>query len=517
MLFDSFFSSFNEQERLFNNFLERHSGKFFRILDVFPNSPEYDAEYIRSVAEIKRFLEVYTGKIEIRNQCKLDSNYAQKVIDELGLDISSNKIRIIWDSDLIRNIEGSYWMAETDDVLRHRCFIQEKINHRAELQQIRCVPQNERLKIWRRRQMERLFTEVGFGQARSMIHAPLIFELSDGCSVGCWFCGVNAKKKGEDFLYTRDNIKLWRDTLEFFNDFLGKSAGTGTCYYGTEPFDNPDYELFCDDFADILGTFPQTTTAVALRDVERTRRLLKHSRERGTKINRFSILSEKILDEVHAAFTPEELLYTELLTQNFEASSGISHAGRAREHKELFQKKEKLTGTAFPTEPASICCISGFRLNMVRKTIDILTPCGANEKYPLGEWHLASGSFNTVADIEKIVRDWTENVISVRLLPRNLVAFRPDIAAELSADSERLLLKIRSGVYAFKNKLNPFILKLVQAGNLSAYQIAEQICQQDTNISLEDVFEMLNLLFQDGFLDESPEFFAQHRFNYSKD
>jgi radical SAM family RiPP maturation amino acid epimerase len=450
-VFDSYFSSFNEQEKFFNNFLVRHSDKFRRILDFTSTNMNSDVEYIRSVADIKRFLEVYTGKVNIRNQCRHDVNYAQKIIDELGLDINSSEIRIIWDSDLLREVEGAFGLGETDDVLRYRCFLQEKFNHRAELQQISCVPKNERLKNWRRRQMERLFTEVGLGQARSMIHTPLIFELSDGCSVGCWFCGVDAKKKGDDFSYTPENMKLWRDVLEFFKDFLGNAASTGTCYYGTEPLDNPDYELFCDDFADILGTFPQTTTAVALRDVERTRRLLKHSRERGTKVNRFSILSEKILDEVHAAFTSEELLYTELLTQNFEASSGISLAGRAREHKELFQKKEKLTGTVLPTDPASICCVSGFRINMVRKTIDLITPCGANEKYPLGEWRFASGTFNTVADIERMVHDWTENVISVRILPRNLIAFRLDVTGELFADTDRLLLKIRSGVYTYKN------------------------------------------------------------------
>jgi radical SAM family RiPP maturation amino acid epimerase len=508
MIFDPFFSTYATQEQLFDDFLSRHGGKFRRIMD----EPLNDSEYIRSVAEIKRFLEVYTAKVEVRNRCR-DLSEAQKVLDALGIELKAEDFRVIWDSDFLRNNEGAFWLGVNDLVLRYRCFMQEKIGHRSQLTQITCAPKNERLRVWRRRQQERIYTELGTEQAKSMIHTPLIFELSEGCSVGCWFCGVASKKKGGDFLHTAENSKLWRSILEFFKDFLGDAAGMGTCYYGTEPLDNPDYEQWCDDYADILGTFPQTTTAVALRDVERTRRLLKHSRERGTKVNRFSVLSEKILDDIHAAFSPTELLYTELITQNIEATSGFSLAGRARTHGEMIQKKAAITGAAQPTAPSSICCVSGFRLNMVRKTIDLITPCGADEKHPIGEYLLASDTFQDVAALERIVRDWTDNIITARLLPRNMAAFRPDLRVEMEED--KLLLHTRTSRFTYQNKLIPQIFEPLKAGDQSVFQIAEKVTANDPNLPYEVVFEFLDTLFQDGFLHESPEFFHQRRFAFS--
>ena len=506
MLFDQFFTSYDRQETMFDEFLSQNGGKCRRIMDA--PIDEHD-EYLRSVAEMKRFLEVYTGKIEVRRRCG-DVNEAQKVADELGLSINVNDFRVLWDASFLHDTEGALWMGSTELVWRYRCFIQEKLNHRAQLQQIECVPVNERFRVWRRRQMNRGYTERGIAAARGEIHAPLTFELSDGCSVGCWFCGVAAKKKGGDFLYTPENVRLWRSILEFFHGFLGRAAGTGVCYFATEPLDNPDYENWCEDFATVFGTHPQTTTAIATKDIERTRQLLSHSRSRGTKINRFSVLNSKMLDTIHAAFTPLELLYTELLTQNMESSSTYSRSGRAREHDEMFDKKSAITGTQEVQRPSTICCITGFRLNMVRKTIDLLSPCGADDQYPLGEYQWASEKFNDVKDVEQLVSHWTNQIVVAGLLPRHRVAFRRDVQAEINRETQTLKLKNWTGTYTYTNPLAPLTFDLIQQGQSSVYQIAEAVCEKNSSFVLEQVFAFLNEVFQDGFFNEMPEFFSDH-------
>lgn len=48
-----------------------------------------------------------------------------------------------------------------------------------------------------------------------MIQAPLMFELSEGCSVGCPFCGVAAMKLRGVFRYTEEHVALWQETLVF--------------------------------------------------------------------------------------------------------------------------------------------------------------------------------------------------------------------------------------------------------------------------------------------------------------
>src|SRR5205814_8046857 len=105
------------------------------------------------------------------------------------------------------------------------------------------------------------------------------------------FCGVSAGRKGADFLYTPDNARLWRDVLAVLRRVVGPAAATGFCYWATDPLDNPDYERFALDVAEICGRFPQTTTAQPLKDPERTRALLALSVAHGCTINRFSILT----------------------------------------------------------------------------------------------------------------------------------------------------------------------------------------------------------------------------------
>ena len=67
---------------------------------------------------------------------------------------------------------------------------------------------------------------------------------------------------------------------------VGDAAGRGLCYYATEPLDNPDYECFLVDFHAEFGRVPQTTTAAATRDIERTRRLLRWGQQTFERVLR---------------------------------------------------------------------------------------------------------------------------------------------------------------------------------------------------------------------------------------
>jgi len=66
-----------------------------------------------------------------------------------------------------------------------------------------------------------------------------------------------------------------------------------------------------------------------LKDIARTRTLLRLSREKDCDMNRFSVLSLKELDRIFKEFTPEELTFVELITQNKETVGGKAFAGRA--------------------------------------------------------------------------------------------------------------------------------------------------------------------------------------------
>ena len=57
-----------------------------------------------------------------------------------------------------------------------------------------------------------------------MTQFPLAFELSEGCSVGCPFCGFAVKGLRGIFRYTDENALLWRETLRRLHALIGDAA-----------------------------------------------------------------------------------------------------------------------------------------------------------------------------------------------------------------------------------------------------------------------------------------------------
>lgn len=237
-----------------------------------------------------------------------------------------------------------------------------------------------------------------------MIHAPLMLELSEGCSVGCPFCGVAAGKLKGVFRYTEEHAALWRDVLSRLHSLIGDAAGRGACYYVGEGLDNPDYEEFLADYFAEFGVVPQTTTAVATRNIERTRALLQYGNENDPHKDRFSVLSPAMRDEIFASFSPEELLLVGLLPQFPEAPDcHLTEAGRNR-----IEDRENEVGS-------TIACISGFVVNMQDKTIRLMTPTAANKKHPTGEWILERCPFSAGEDLEETIQRMIAQYMPERL------------------------------------------------------------------------------------------------------
>ena len=200
-------------------------------------------------------------------------------------------------------------------------------------------------------------------------HPILAFELSAGCSIGCWFCGISADRFRGNFPYTRENATLWRDILDHAVDLFGPGAQSGFCYWGTDPSDNPDYPKFLEDYYAITGLLPQTTTAAPLKDMALTREVMRLGEKHRCVINRFSILNLKMFEAVHAAFSAEELLGVELVMQNRESLIAKARVGRAKERQQKLESAGKPASIAgVESEQSTIACASGFLVNMVART-----------------------------------------------------------------------------------------------------------------------------------------------------
>jgi len=381
------------------------------VRPVFLSAPPPAPEYLSELALAKRFCERWRGDRTFREELE---EAPEDTLARAGLPLAPAEVRALYeagapDSRLVRRV----W-----------AYHQEKVAWRERLRQETRLA-SPGLDAWRRRQIARCAWQLAAGNAEAIVHPPAAFELARGCSVGCWFCGVSAPKLTDLWRATPEHLELWRGVLEAVGEVCGPAAGHSFLYWATDPLDNPDYEEFCLAFHAVFGRFPQTTTALALKDVERTRRLLALSARHGCPIDRFSVLTLKQLLRIHESFTPEELLRVELVLQNKEAMGERSAAGKA------LSRLDPETAHA-----TTIACVSGFLFNMPDRRVRLVSPCPASERWPDGYIVHADAHFADAAELRALLRDWADR--PARLSLTDTPRFREDLRYEPLPEGFRL-------------------------------------------------------------------------------
>jgi radical SAM family RiPP maturation amino acid epimerase len=459
------------------------------------------ADYVRDVAYTKRALERWVIDPAFREAYAADPEAA---LERLGVPLCREQVDPFIDpaasAALRRSGDGDTAGDQPSSMLRYWAFTQEKMAHRRRLRQ-EGESTNRRMAAWRRRQINRCHGELGSQHADAIVHAPASFELSKGCTVGCWFCGVAAPKFDHTWPYTAANATLWRAVLGTMRDIVGDCIGHGFLYWATDPLDNPDYEKFLVDFHDVLGRCPQTTTALGHKDIDRTRRLLRLAQSLGSPVDRFSVISVNWIERIHDAFSPEELLRVECIPQNREAASMLqvkANAGRARK----FARKRGAE-LAPADDGATIACVSGFLFNMVERSVQLITPCNASDRWPLGYWVLDRGTFDTPEELRDLVNGMIASKMRAVLNLSDPIRLRPDV--RLTVENGELHVASRGRRIAIRDQCAPDDLAALLADGSSTAEDIALDRERVAGVSMAETFALLDFIFAEGVLDEEPE------------
>jgi radical SAM family RiPP maturation amino acid epimerase len=374
---------------------------------------QWTPERYSAVCRVKRFFERYDGDAEFRRRY---AEHPRQALASVAPELDFEAVQAI------RQVPRHLPHSIVDDVslpplARDYCrFVLER-SRRFNRLRVEAAPIDPRFRAWRRRRMEQADGELGAGFSRLLLFSTAAFELSTGCSVGCWFCGVSAPRLEDHFRYGPANRRLWRDVLETMVELYGREVmRINFCFWATDPLDNPDYEAFADDYREITGAYPPLTTALALRDPGRTRRMLARF---DADVCRFSILTVAMLDRLHREFTPEELGGVDLALLAQQSKMMKANVGRFRERvakqPELLQverdkRKLRLEFFARPADsredvPSTIACLAGFLINMVERRIRLISPCAASDRWPLGFVVYDDRHFQDGDDFRRVCED----------------------------------------------------------------------------------------------------------------
>ena len=414
-----------------------------------------ELEYI---SDIKRIFEIVCGIPDITKQVSTKGKIDPIELERSGINLPEEEVNAF--AGLVVNPDNAD--KESSSLLEiWKEWAEKRYNYIDNTQRYREVGDtpniNPNYYNWRNIQINRCNSELNNSSANILSHGLCAFELSDGCSVGCKFCGLNAKRFKGYFEYNDTNRELWRGVLNCLNSHFGDAVKTSICYWATEPSDNPDYFRFMSDFQDIIGVRPPTTTAITPRNLSFIGELNKYY-EGADTFSVISILSEKMLRMIHEQYSPLELINLHMQFQHINTSE-LFNAGRNN-------SGEGMDGT--------IACITGFLINMCTRTVKIITPCRASGRWPNGYKEYASFTFNDVESFDEIIRHCCEKEMKTHIESNDLIKFRDDIVYTIQNNvitvgspyvehklpfeiSEDIASMLKEGTYSFRSICGRFV------------------------------------------------------------
>ncbi|QNJ06872.1 radical SAM family RiPP maturation amino acid epimerase [Synechococcus sp. MEDNS5] len=482
-------------------------------------------------AEIKRFKEWYEGSSEFRDACRqnLISDEWYNKLESLGIRkevISSMKkiftkdfqhpiLEKTYEKDAkLDEIYDSIDKTERDKIITlYLKYMVIRIHAHQEHMNwsLNILDGDSPYFNWRKRHIRAMRDELDW-YGHSIDHPTFSIELGIGCTVGCTFCAFDAKKHEINFDYNDDvNRELFVEVARSLKKILGDNGcGGGMLYYATEPNDNPNYLDFLQEYYQVTGH--KLCTSTARYDIEWIQKLKDfYSTPTPLPWPRLSVLSRHCMEKIHKHFAPIDFIYPWILAQSIEMEDERSKVPGGRERfglKQLadvkdarnYKSEEEVDYSKIPQ--GSIACVTGFKINMVKKTITAVSPCYTSYKWTHGYREYGTVNFTTPESVYPAFLELIESCMHKEMTESMVYSWRDNLEVRLHNDGFELVSPYK--YYTFRGtKLYKVLGEITShCQSYTLGEVRDILLKEVKDTNIFEVSRLLVSFFNAGFVNE---------------
>ena len=483
---------------------------------------------IRTIAEVKRFYECYQGDRDFRGAADSGgdfTNQQRRMLKDIGVTFEPEVMELVWlRPEVLDEFPSLVWRYASFEDLppdmhallapypelrvwlkwRHRA---DRLNMGLKLMVSSKATLSPEYTAWRSRRVAAVRNELG-SYGWSLDHPCHAVEMAVGCSVQCSFCAFDAGKLETVFDLSRpENRELVRGVAAGMLNVLGWPAMHGMLYWCTEPHDNPDYVRLLAFWEQLTGAMLCTATARSGEDW--VRELIDYYTTGPVPWPRISVLSRGMMRRLHKAFTPMEMRDTTLLMQqkDGEALRAKVPGGRERMLRQLVDADD-LRNVDFENPPdgfgppqGSIACISGTLVNMVKRTVKLISPCYTTMEHRYGYRVFDETTFDdSPAGFEVALKRIIGRSMVAGVYPEMPVRWRDDLKAVSQPDGFTLLSPTTQRDFR-RGDIHLRTAELIGRGDLTYEQVFDAL-SGSPGIGPFTAMSLLDSLFKKGYLCE---------------
>jgi radical SAM family RiPP maturation amino acid epimerase len=481
----------------------------------------FTAEELAILPQIKRFFECYEGDQQLRDNVLANRVTPEQraLLKDVGITFEVEALSPMWTCrDLSARVlqdPQSPAAQEIEAVVAAHPIMQLWVRYRqrkAELyvdqrQWVTTSPsESSAYTAWRRRRIQATKSELGpYGY--EIDHPSLAIELAIGCSVGCYFCAFDAKKLEKVFdINVPENRELFRGVAASLRRHLGWSVGHALLYWSTEPADNPHYIEFMKEYRSVTGA--SVCTATARADEKWVSDLLAHYRPLNQPWPRISVLTRSIMYKLMKRFTPEEARDMTLLMQQRDSEEARLKVPGGRdkmlakldEYQDLREVETERRPEDMVVPQGSIACVSGFLINIIEKTIRLISPCYTTSEYRYGYRVFDQVTFTDAADFDRQIAGMIARKMVFLPYDEMPMRFRDDLRYRPRPDGFQLTT--RHQVHQLTgDELYAPLGELLHRGTLTYAEVVDDLVYRH-GFNAMIVTAVVQGLFDEGFLCE---------------